>query len=134
MSKPVAPKWNDRDIVDPADADELDRTAAVYEFKHRMPRHDAEHRAHHEYQQQKHREAAAYHLTAMKAARAAGSHEDGQKHGLLYQLHLKALGLDSTRAVPKEIESLAAKQDQFYHFKPHRGDAFILAKSHLWEE
>jgi hypothetical protein len=91
-----------------------------------MTRADAEHRAHHEYTKDKHREAAAYHLQGLKAAQAAGSQEEGHKHGLLYQLHMKKLGLNPMDAVPHEIQSLADKQDKFYNFKPHRGDVFLL--------
>lgn len=121
-----APQWQGRSIAKDEDAHDLDQRAALYEFKHRMNRGDAEHRAHHEYKQDKHREAAAYHLQGMKASQASGSQEEGHKHGLLYQLHMKALGLDPMSAVPHEIQSLADKQDKFYKFRPHRGDLFLL--------
>lgn len=126
MSKVKAPKWNGRDIAKDEDAHDLDSRAAIYEFKHRMKREDAEHRAHHEYKQDRHREAAAYHLQGMKAAQGSGSQEEGRKHGLMYQLHMKALGLDPMAAVPHEIQSLADKQDKFYNFRPHRSDVFLL--------
>lgn len=126
MTKVNAPKWNGRDIAKDEDGADLDQRAALYEFKHRMARPDAEHRAHHEYRQDKHREAAAYHLQGLKAAQGAGSQEEGHKHGLMYQLHMKALGHDPMGAVPHEIQSLAEKQEKFYSFKPHRGDVFLL--------
>ena len=126
MAKVNAPKWNGRKIAKEEDAHDLEQRAALYEFKHRMPRGDAEHRAHHEYRQDRHREAAAYHLQGLKAAQHAGSQEEGHKHGLMYQLHMKALGLDPMGPVPHEIKSLADKQDKFYKFKPHRGDVFLL--------
>ena len=121
-----APHWNGRKIAKDEDKHDLESRAAVYEFKHRMARPDAEHRAHHEYKQDKHREAAAYHMQGLKAAQAAGSHEEGHKHGMMYQLHMKELGLDPMGPVPHEIKGLADKQDKFYHFKAHRGDAFLL--------
>lgn len=126
MTKVNAPKWQGRDIAKEEDSSDLDQRAALYEFKHRMARPDAEHRAHHEYKLDRHREAAAYHLQGLKAAQGSGSQEEGHKHGLMYQLHMKALGLDPMDAVPHEIQSLADKQEKFYHFKPHRSDVFLL--------
>ncbi len=126
MPKVSSPMWNNRPIAKDEDASDLDIRSATYEFKHRMKREDAEHRAHHEYKQDKHREAAAFHLQGLKAAQHAGSQEEGHKHGLMYQLHMKALGLDPMDAVPHEIQSLADKQDKFYKFKPHRSDLFLL--------
>lgn len=126
MAKLNAPKWNGRKIAKEEDASDLESRSAIYEFKHRMPRGDAEHRAHHEYKLDKHREAAAFHLQGLKAAQHAGSQEEGHKHGLMYQLHMKALGHNPMDAVPHEIQSLADKQDKFYNFKPHRGDVFLL--------
>lgn len=121
-----APVWNGRKIAKDEDKHDLESRAAVYEFKHRMARPDAEHRAHHEYKQDKHREAAAYHMQGLKAAQAAGSHEEGHKHGMMYQLHMKELGLDPMGPVPHEIKGLADKQENFYRFKAHRGDSFLL--------
>lgn len=121
-----APNWNGRKIAKDEDKHDLESRAAVFEFKNRMARPDAEHRAHHEYKQDKHREAAAYHLQGLKAAQAAGSHEEGHKHGMMYQLHMKELGLDPMGPVPHEIQGLADKQENFYRFKAHRGDAFLL--------
>lgn len=118
--------WQGRPITSPEDAHDLESRAAVGEFKHRQARPDAEHRAYFEYKQDKHREAAAYHLQGLKAAQAAGSHEEGHKHGMMYQLHMKQLGLDPMGPVPHEIQGLADKQEKFYRFKAHRGDAFLL--------
>lgn len=126
MTQVKTPLWQGRKIVKDDDGHDLEQRAGVYEFKHRMARGDAEHRAHHEYRQDKHREAAAYHLQGLKAAQAAGSQDEGHKHGLMYQLHMKALGLDPMGPVPNEIQSLAEKQDKFYKFRPHRGDVFLL--------
>jgi len=120
------PHWNGRRIIQSEDKHDLEQRAATYEFKHRMTREDAEHRAHHEYKKDKHREAAAFHLAGLKAAQGAGSHDEAHKHGLMYQLHLKALGHDPVGAVPTDVQALAEKQDKFYKFKPHRGDAFLL--------
>lgn len=129
MSNASTPEWNGRKIAKEEDRHDLENRAALYEFKHRMTRSDAEHRAHHEYRQDKHREAAAHHLQGLKASQAAGDQEEGHKHGLMYQLHMKALGLDPMSAVPKEIQSLAEKQEKFYKFRAHRGDVFLLQGS-----
>ena len=126
MPKVNAPMWNGRKIVKEEDAHDLEQRSALYEFKHRMARADAEHRAHHEYTKDKHREAAGTTATVRLPIPAAGSQEEGHKHGLLYQLHMKKLGLDPMDAVPHEIQSLADKQDKFYKFKAHRGDVFLL--------
>lgn len=126
MSKVNMPSWAGRSIAKDEDGHGLEQAAAIHEFKHRMTRADAEHRAYHEYKQDKHREAAAYHLQGLRAAQAAGSQEEGHKHGLMYQLHMKALGLNPMDAVPHEIQSLADKQDKFYRFKAHRADGFLL--------
>lgn len=120
------PLWNGKRIAKDDDTHDLERRAATYEFKHRMNRHDAEHRAHHEYRQEKHKEAAAYHLAGLKAAQASGSHEDAHKHGMMYQLHLKEIGLDPVGPVPTDVGALMEKLDRFYKFKPHHGDAFLL--------
>lgn len=127
--KPTGPVWNGRKIAKEEDKHDLESRAAVFEFKHRMARPDAEHRAHFEYQQDKHREAAAYHMQGLKASQGAGSLEEGHKHGMMYQLHMKALGLDPMGPVPHEIQGLADKQEKFYKFKPHRGDNFLLGDS-----
>lgn len=130
-NKVNAPEWNGKTIVKPEDAHDLEQRAAIYEFKHRMPREDAEHRAHHEYKKDKHKEAAAYHYYGMKAAQAVADQEEGRKHGVMYSMHMKALGLDSSGPVPNDIKSLAADQSRFYRFKPHRADAFLLDKSDM---
>ena len=127
--KPTGPVWNGRKIAKEEDKHDLESRAAVFEFKHRMARPDAEHRAHFEYQQDKHREAAAYHMQGLKASQGAGSLEEGHKHGMMYQLHMKALGLDPMGPVPHEIQGLADKQEKFYKFKPHRADNFLLGDS-----
>lgn len=126
MDPKKIPSWNGRRITKDEDKHDLETRAAVYEFKHRMKRDDAEHRAHHEYKKDKHREAAAHHLAGMKAAQAAGSHDEARKHALMYQMHLEALHHDPYGSVPSDISSLTEKQDHFYRFKPHNGDAFLL--------
>lgn len=120
------PSWNGRKIVKEEDKHDLENRAAVYEFKNRMKRDDAEHRAHHEYKKDKHREAAAHHLAGMKAAQGAGSHDEARKHALMYQMHLEALHENPYGAVPADIAGLAEKQERFYKFKAHGGDAFLL--------
>lgn len=130
MIKEAIPHWNGKRIASEEDVPELERQAAVYEFQHRMPRGDAEHRAHHEYRIQKHKEAAAYHFRGMDASKATGDTEEGRKHALMYEMHLKALGHPTIGPVPNDIKALmATKQDKFYSFKPHKSDAFLLDES-----
>ena len=128
MTDLKVPNWNGKPIVKDEDKHDLEARSAILEFKNRQTREDAEHSAHHSYKQDRHREAAAYHLQGLKAAQAAGSHEEGRKHGAMYALHLEKLGLDSSGAVPEDIKSLADKQDHFIKFRAHRADAFLLPK------
>jgi hypothetical protein len=125
----LGPVWQGKSITSESDKPELESRAAILEFKHRMPREDAEHRAHHEYKQKKHKEAAAHHFQGLKASEAAGNREEGAKHGAMYGLHLKELGLDPMGPVPNEIKGLAEKRPHFYKFKSHKGDNFLLQKA-----
>lgn len=127
MTKLNVPRWQGRKILKEEDAHDLEHRAALNEFQHRMSREDAEHRAHFEYTREKLKEAAAHHLAGMKAASAAGSTEEGRKHGVMYQMVLDRLGHDPMGPVPPEIQSLVQKQqDKFYRFKPHKADSFLL--------
>ena len=124
--KKTGPTWNGRKVAKESHIPDLEAKAAQLEFKNRMSKEDAEQRTHHTYKQEQHRLSAAHHLAGLKAAQAAGSHEEGHKHGILYAEHLKQLGLDPMGPVPDEIKSLVEKQDKFYRFKSHQGDNFLL--------
>jgi hypothetical protein len=119
-------RWKGRPISKPEHTGDLESHAAVLEFKHRMTKEDAEHRAHTEYAKEQHQIAAAHHLAGLKAAQGAGNQDEARKHGLLYGEHLKRLGEDPMGAVPASIKSLSESQGKLYRFKPHSADTFLL--------
>ena len=122
------PKWQGRRIVKDTHAPEIEHAAAIYEFKHLLPRGEAERRAFDDYRKAHHQQAAAHHLRGMRAAGAAGDLDEASKHSTAYSLHLHALGHDPLEAVPSEIESLVndEKRKSHYKFKAHNADALLL--------
>ena len=124
----VAPHWKGRPIVDTADADDLDMRSAVLEHIHRLPRHEADEKAHSDYRHDKLVEAGAHHLSGMKASNAAGNMEAAQKHGVMYGLALKALGHDDLMDPPDEVVTASKNtpSESIARFKSHRGDAFSM--------
>src|SRR4051812_38087824 len=103
--KPLAiAAWMGRPILNEEHGHDLERRAAINEFHRKQPRAEAEQAAHDDYVREHRQKAAAHHLQGMKAAQASGAHEDAKKHWMLYDTHLKALGLDSVGAVPPEIQ------------------------------
>jgi hypothetical protein len=106
----------------------LEQDAAVNEFGMKMPREKAEAEAYRKYQGQQHEQAAHHHLVGAAAARAAGDAESAAKHGMMYDMHVKALGHEPVGAVPPSI--LNAGPSKLYRFKPHRGDVFALNPVH----
>jgi hypothetical protein len=124
----AAPQWLGRyPMVDADHINDLETRAAVNEFGGKMPRHAAEQKAHEDYRKDQLHEAAAHHLVGMKAAHAAGDHDSAQKHGAMYVLALKALGLDNTVDPPPEVANKAKNTPaEVYRFKPHKGDSFAL--------
>lgn len=127
--------WMGRPILHEDHGHDLERRSAINEFHHKMPREQAEQSAHDDYVKEHRLKAAAHHLAGMKAAQAAGSHEDSKKHWMLYDTHLKALGLDSVGAVPPEIQKQMDNPDEkkVYKFKAHKGDLYAL-QEHKAEE
>jgi hypothetical protein len=121
-------KWQNRLILDPKDADELDATAAEREFKDRLPRSKAEEETHRDYQKSKHREAAAFHLQGVRAAHVNGQIDQAKKHGALYIKHMKALGHDPVAEPPAEIKKLAENEEgpKVYKFKAHAADQYVI--------
>jgi hypothetical protein len=122
------PSWNGKAIANQADIHDLEADAAVHEFKHRMSKDDAESAAYHKYKQRQHKIAAAHHFAGLKAAQGAGSHEEAQKHGLLYAEHLRAVGEDPLGAVPADIKAMAGENERFYKFKPSKADALLFGR------
>jgi hypothetical protein len=127
--KLAPPSWLGRPILDHGHVMDLETRAAMNEFGHKMPRHEAEQKAHDDYVQEQRERAAAHHLAGLKAAGATGNHEDARKHWALYDMHLKALGKESIGAVPPEIEKAhdgGDRQKPIYKFKAHKGDLYAL--------
>jgi hypothetical protein len=76
--------WAGRPIVDAGHITDLETAAALHEFRDRMPRNEAEDRAHTAYRRDHHLTGAAHHLNGMRAAQAAGQMEEAKKHGAMY--------------------------------------------------
>jgi hypothetical protein len=127
MKSPLA-NWLGRPIVDAEDQHDLERRAAIHEFGSKMPRHEAEARAYEDYVRDRRLDAAAHHLAGVKAAQASGNMDEARKHGVLYELHMKALDLNPHGPVPPEVSSKLNGKDapQIYRFKAHKGDHFAL--------
>jgi hypothetical protein len=130
MDPKIFPKWRDRyPILDLEHTHALETQAAINEFHHKIKRHEAEALAHEQYKKDQLHEAAAFHLTGMKAAHAAGAMEEARKHGVLYSLAMKALGHEPGAEPPAEVTTKAknmAETKPVYKFKSHKGDAFSL--------
>lgn len=124
----VTPTWFGRPIAHEDHKRDLNAYSAIYEYMHSMPQEEAEARAYSEYKSKQHAQAAAHHLSGMKAAQGAGDMEQARKHGAMYALHVKQLGLDPYGPVPPEIQTHVAdpKREKVYKFKAHRGDSFLL--------
>lgn len=122
------PQWLGRPILHQDHLQDLETRAALNEFHARMPRHEAEQKAHDDYVKEQRERAAAHHLAGMKASSATGNHEDARKHWALYDLHLKALGKESIGAIPPEIEKRMMEDGDkpVYKFKAHKGDLYAL--------
>lgn len=122
-----APQWLGRPISHVHHATQLEHDAAINEFRDRMPRKQAEDKAYEDYQRTQHIEAAAHHLAGMKTAHASGAMEAARKHGLMYNLHSKALGHEPVGpAHPGVVDHMNKKPTKLYGFKAHRGDLFAL--------
>jgi hypothetical protein len=123
------PKWKDRDILDEADKDDLETRAAIKEFHDRMPRHEAEEKAHDDYKKDKIYQAAGHHLKGVKAAHAIGDIDTAKKHGVLYKLALNELGHKDHLDPPKEVLNYSDNaKDELHKFKSHIGDYYVLPK------
>lgn len=123
--------WLGRPIVSQEHANDLEIAAAANEFDKGMSRHDAESKAHDDYIRDQRLSAAAHHLSGIKASQGSGDLSEAQKHGALYQLHLKALGLDPMGPVPPEVQAKmnAPDRKKIYGFKAHAGDLFALSEA-----
>src|SRR5690349_1343683 len=118
-------KWKDRDILDPADKDDLETRAAIHQFHDALPSHEAEEKAHEGYKRDKLIEAAAHHLKGLTSSHAVGDMETAKKHGLLYKLALKELKHDDHLNPPEEVmDKVKNSKEELHKFKAHIGDYF----------
>lgn len=127
--KKSIPQWLGRPIASEDHANDLEMRAAMHEFSGKMPRSQAEQKAHDDYVKDHRLEASAHHLSGMRAAQATGNHEAAYKHWLMYDMHAKALGHESVGTVPPEIEAKLAEgngQGKQYSFKAHKGDLYAF--------
>lgn len=117
-----------RYVLDPDDVGGLEREAGVHEFIGGKPQAEAEEAAYQDYTRKNHMEAAAHHLTMMKAAQANGKYNDAHRHKLIYDMHLKSLGIESEDGkVPSEIDQFMQNPDapRIIKYKPHKADALL---------
>jgi len=123
--------WLGRPIISPEHSQGLELSAAANEFDKGMSRHDAEEKAHNDYVRDQRLRAAAHHLSGIKAAQGSGDFAEAGKHGAMYELHLKALGLDPMGPVPDEVQAKLGEPDRkkIYGFKPHAGDLFAISEA-----
>lgn len=122
------PSWNGKyPMSDTTHSDDLQMRADIYEHMHRLPRHDAEARAHADYRKEQIAKAAAHHWNGMKAAHAAGNLESAKKHGVMYTLALHQLGhKDPMNPPPEVVEAAKDPKSEIAHFKAHPGDMFSM--------
>jgi hypothetical protein len=114
-------------IVDPDHAQGLDQLAAIHEFQHKMPRHQAEKSAYDQYRKEQVEDAAAHHFAGMQAAHGAGDMDNARKHGVMYSLAVKQLGGNPVGDPPKEVMTKVKNNPpEVYRFKAHKGDAYTL--------
>jgi len=128
MKKLVPGQWLGRDILDQDHIHGLERDAALNEFGHKMPRDKAEEKAYEDYVRNKRIAAASHHYRGNKAALSVGDMDSARKHHVMYELHLKALGMDPHGPVPPAVMNHVEEEPmKLYRFKPHHGDAFAIA-------
>ena len=121
------PEWMGKPILHPSHKDELEMAAAVNEFGKKMPRSQAEQAAYGDYVKKNRISAAAHHLSGMKAANATGDLESARKHGIMYNLHSKALGHEAVGPIHSDVAAhLNDNPSKVYKFKSHKGDLYAL--------
>ena len=128
--------WLGKPIVDQDHVHQLEQEAAVHEFHNKLPRHEAEVKAHSNYVREQRLGAAAHHLAGVKASQATGDMESARNHGMLYELHCKALGLDPYAPPSHEITSKLQGDSptRIYKFKPHRADMYAISDENTPQE
>lgn len=126
----IAPKWKGRyPIMDTAHEGELETMASINQHHYGMEPSKAEEKAWNDYRREQLVEAAAHHLTGMKASHAAGNMEASRKHALMYGLALRQLGHKDLATPPDEVlkASKNTPSEEIGKFKAHKADAYSLA-------
>lgn len=121
-------KWLDKyDISHEDHIPGLEVRAAVAEWHDKLPRFEAEAKAHADYTKEELENAAAHHFSGVHAAHAAGDTESAKKHGVMYLLAMKALGHKDVLNPPPEVQNKAKNSpSKVYKFKNHISDQFLL--------
>lgn len=118
---------NKYQLMNPKDSAELEKNSAIYQFHKGLARELAEAKAYEDYKKEKQMEAAAYHLAGMKMAQGAGDMEACKKHGMLYDMHMKSMGLDPYNTLSKDFIELVNKvKPTKYKFSSHKADIFAI--------
>jgi hypothetical protein len=119
-------KWNDRPINSPEDKQGLDAASAIYEFRYKLPRHEAEAKAHADYVREHAINSACHHLLGMRAAHAAGSDKAAKQHSEAYADAMAVLGHPAIDVPPREVvERLESMKAHVYKFSNHGSDKVI---------
>jgi hypothetical protein len=120
-------RWLGRyEVASEDDHPDLDARAAVYEFRHGLPRDTAERQAHASYSKEKAYDAASHHLLGLRAAAAAGEDGAAEKHGNAYAAALQHTGHEPTGPVPKEVlDRIRADRPKVYNFRSHPADSLF---------
>ena len=127
--RPKLTQWHGRDILDPKQAEELDRSAAELEFGENLPRHQAEEKAYANYRRARYLEGAAHHWKGFTAASAVGD-PSSKEHKLMYDVYMRALGHNPAEAPPPEVKRLVPEANpRRAKFVPHEADQLPLLRS-----
>lgn len=120
-------KWLDQyDVLDPADIDGLNASAAVHEFRGGLTAEQAAQKAHEGYLRNHAIDSAAHHYLGARAAVAAKNQAAAKQHGQAYIAAMSHMGLDATGTPPKEVlDRIQVLESNPYSFKGHKADAFF---------
>ena len=125
--KPEPKPWLDRyPVLDEEHHADLEARAAVNELRGKMPREEAEARAHGDYVKERALDAAAHHLLGVKAAHAAQHVNAAKQHGAAYAAAMTAAGADPYEQPPQAVmDRIKDAKQKVYSFKAHPADAFF---------
>ncbi len=120
--------WNGKHVLHEQHIPALEQAAAIAEFQHGLPRHEAESKAYGDYRKAEHEKAAAYHLRGLKSAQGAGDLDAAKTHGAMFEAHMTKLGHDAWKEVPPEIQVHmdAPEKEKVHKFKATGADQFVL--------